>query len=240
VIGEQALATDDHRAALQLWLDAGHPLGNHTWSHPNMEAIGVDAYLVDVARNEAVLAELTGDPIGASWRSFRYPYLRQGFDADSSQRVRAYLSEHGYQIGEVSIDFWDWDYQSAYVRCLAANDERAVAALRTTYLDRATEMLEWHRAAALDAFGRPIAHVLLLHAGVFTAEMIEDLLSAYEARGVVWIGLDEALAAPVYSEVPLPPRTHGDVLVEQAVTSLGVDHPPWTRHPGALLDALCR
>jgi peptidoglycan/xylan/chitin deacetylase (PgdA/CDA1 family) len=238
--GKQAFNDEDHRAALKLWLDAGHPLGNHTWSHPNMEEIGVDAYLADVDRNEAVLAELTGDPTGASWRSFRYPFLRQGFDEQSSQRVRSHLVEHGYQIAEVSIDFWDWDYQAPYVRCLAAKSERGVEALRSTYLARAMQMLDWHRAAALDAFGRPIAHVLLLHAGVFTAEMIDELLDAYEARGVVWIGLDEALTDPVYRDVPLPARTHGDVIVEQAVTSLGVEHPPWPHHPGALLDALCR
>jgi peptidoglycan/xylan/chitin deacetylase (PgdA/CDA1 family) len=240
VIGERALESADHREALQLWLDAGHTLGNHTWSHPNMEEIGVDAYLADIDRNESVLAELTGDATGTSWRSFRYPYLRQGFDEASSRRVRDHLAQGGYQIAEVSIDFWDWDYQAPYVRCLDEKSELGVAALRRTYIERATEMLDWHRAAALDAFGRPIAHVLLLHGGVFTAEMIDELLDAYEARGVVWVTLDEALADPVYRDVPLPPRTHGDVLVEQAVTSLGVEHPPWTRHPGALLGALCR
>lgn len=249
VIGEHALDSADHRKALQLWLDAGHPLGNHTWSHPNMEEIGVDAYLAEIDRNESVLAELTGDATGASWRSFRYPYLRQGFDELSSRRVRDHLAQGGYQIAEVSIDFWDWDYQAPYVRCLDAQSKSAasrqaaelgLAALRRTYLERATEMLDWHRAAALDAFGRPISHVLLLHGGVFTAEMIDELLDAYEARGVVWVTLDEALADPVYRDVPLPPRTHGDVLVEQAVISLGVEHPPWTRHPGALLGALCR
>lgn len=240
VIGQHALDDPDRRASLDLWLAAGHPLGNHTWSHPNMEEIGVDAYLADIDRNEAVLAELTGDASGHGWRSFRYPFLRQGFDAASSQRVRAHLAERGYQIAEVSVDFWDWDYQKPYVRCLEARNQQSIEALRRTYIDRAIEMLEWHKAAAIDAFGRPIAHVLLLHGGVFTAEMIEALLAAYEARGVVWIDLDEALADPVYRDVPLPPRTHGDVIVEQAVTSLGASHPPWTRHPGALLDALCR
>jgi peptidoglycan/xylan/chitin deacetylase (PgdA/CDA1 family) len=240
VIGQDALKNPDHRKALELWLDAGHPLGNHTWSHPNMEEIGVDAYVADIDRNESVLAELTGDPSGASWRSFRYPYLRQGFDEASSRRVREHLAKGNYQIAEVSIDFWDWDYQAPYVRCLEQRSEQGVAALRKTYVDRAIELLEWHRAAALDAFGRPIAHVLLLHGGVFTAEMIDELLAAYEARGVVWVTLDEALADPVYRDVPLPPRTHGDVIVEQAVTSLGVDHPPWPRHHGALLGALCR
>ena len=238
--GKGVMESTDHRAALRVWLEAGHPLGNHTWSHPNMEEIGVDAYLADIDRNESVLAELTGDASGETWRSFRYPFLRQGFDETSSRRVREHLAKGRYQIAEVSIDFWDWDYQAPYVRCLEQRQDQATAALRKTYLDRASQMLEWHRAAALDAFGRPIAHVLLLHGGVFTAEMIDELLENYEAQGVVWVPLDEALADPVYRDVPLPPRTHGDVIVEQAVTSLGAEHPPWPSHPGALLGALCR
>ena len=238
------MQTADERAAVELWLAAGHRLGNHTWSHPHMQDIGVDAYLADIDRNEAALAELTGDAGGTTWKSFRYPFLRQGFDADSTARVRAHLRERGYQIAEVSIDFWDWDYQAPYVRCLTSESETqaepALEALRRTYLDRAIEMLAWHQAAALDAFGRPIPHVLLLHAGTFTADRLDALLSAYEARGVVWIPLEQALADPVYSEVPVPPQTHGDTLVEQAITSLGAEHPPWPRHPGPLLDALCR
>ena len=150
-----------------------------------------------------------------------------------------HLAASGYQVAEVSIDFWDWDYQKPYARCLAAKSKVGVEALRKTYLRRAVEMLRWHRAAAQQAFGRPIAHVLLLHAGAFTAEMIEPLLDAYEARNVVWVDLEEALADPVYRDVPLPPNTFGDVIVEQAVSSLGASHPPWPTHPGPLLAALC-
>ncbi len=239
VIGRHADTNEDNAEALRRWVAAGHPLGNHTWSHPQMKSIGVDAFLEDLDRNEQVLAALTGDAAGETWRSFRYPYLHQGFDADSSARVRAHLAASGYQVAEVSIDFWDWDYQKPYARCLAAKSKSGVEALRKTYLGRAVEMLQWHRAAAQEAFGRPIAHVLLLHAGAFTAEMIEPLLDAYEARNVVWIDLEEALADPVYRDVPLPLSTYGDVIVEQAVSSLGVPHPPWPTHPGPLLAALC-
>lgn len=240
VIGQHATSSADHREALRLWVEAGHPLGNHTWSHPDMRAIGVEAYLADIDANEAVLAELTADPSGEGWRVFRYPFLQQGVDQASSDRVRAHLAERGYRIAEVSIDFWDWDYQQAHARCRKARSTVGLEALRETYLRRAIGMLEWHRAAAWMAFGRPMAHVLLLHAGAFTAEMIEELLQAYEERGVVWVTLEEALADPVYRDVPLPPRTRGDVIVEQAITTLGVEHPPWPHHPGALLHALCR
>ena len=69
------------------------------------------------------MAATTGDASGASWRSFRYPYLRQGFDAASTSAVREFLDARGYQIAEVSIDFWDWAYQEPYVRCVEAGAE---------------------------------------------------------------------------------------------------------------------
>ncbi len=227
---------DDERQALEQWIDAGHPLGNHTWSHPDLREITVADYLADIDRNEPMLAEL----MGARGKMFRYPYLQQGLDEASTAAIRAHLSAAGYTIAEVSVDFWDWDYQSPFVRCRAEGFDDGVKALRRAFMQRAVTTLAWHKAASVRAFGRPIAHVLLLHAGAFTAEMIEPLLTAYEKRGVRWITLEEALADPVYRDVPVPPKTRGDVIVEQAVASLGVDHPPWSPHPGALLGALCR
>ncbi len=240
VVGQHADASDDDRRALRSWVDAGHPLGNHTWSHPRVEKIGTEAYLADIDRNEAALIELTGDASGERWRSFRYPYLREGFDRESGERIRAHLDAGGYSIAEVSVDFWDWDYQQPYARCLKAGSESGVDALSRTYLDRAVHMLEWNRAAARMAFGRPVAHILLLHAGAFTAEMIEPMLAAYEARGVEWITMDEALSDPIYRDASSPAQTQGGVLIEQAAVTMGIEHPPWPRHPRALLNALCR
>ena len=78
-------------------------------------------------------------------------------------------------------------------------------------------------------------------------QYLEDRLYEFNSGATGITGGDDSSVLPdlggshtTYRDVPLPPRTHGDVIVEQAVTSLGVEHPPWPYHPGALLDALCR
>lgn len=234
------IENEDERQALERWIDAGHPIGNHSWSHLDLRTVSVSNYLDDVHRNEVTLAELTNDdPQSQERKMFRYPYLQQGTDEASTHAIREFLTTTGYTVAEVSIDFWDWDYQQPFARCRSLHSDSAVAALKRTYLRQALAELEWNKQASIDAFGRPIAHVLLLHAGAFTADMIDALLTAYEDHGVQWISLEEALADPVYRDVPVPPKTLGQTIVDQGIESFGADHPPWLPHPGALLAELC-
>ena len=44
--------------ALALWLDDGHDLGNHTYSHPDLNATPLDEYVRDVVRGERIVRRL--------------------------------------------------------------------------------------------------------------------------------------------------------------------------------------
>src|ERR1700712_5154558 len=82
---------------LQAWHAAGEPLGNHTWSHPELDKSSAQQYERNIARNEATLKRV--DP-GGDWRWFRYPFLEEGNTVAKREQVRGWLQEHRYRVAE--------------------------------------------------------------------------------------------------------------------------------------------
>ncbi len=175
---------------LAAWRAAGFPLGNHGFRHLSLNESTVDEYVADIERNEPFMTA----------RVFRYPFLFQGDTREKRDAVRAWLRAHGYATAHVSIDFDDWAWNPPFARCTERHDWLAVGELRRTYLDAAVVGLERGRRLAQQVEGREIAHVLLLHVGAMDAEMLEPLLTSYEAAGVRWIPLERALQDPLYAK----------------------------------------
>ena len=50
--GAQLEQQPDGRRVLELWRDAGFPLGNHTWAHEDIGEVGVAAAIRDIDRND--------------------------------------------------------------------------------------------------------------------------------------------------------------------------------------------
>src|SRR5688572_23435630 len=48
----------EEEQALRAWVGAGHPLGNHTYSHVDGAQVAIPDYLADVDKNEPALARL--------------------------------------------------------------------------------------------------------------------------------------------------------------------------------------
>jgi peptidoglycan-N-acetylglucosamine deacetylase len=240
VVGGPVADHPDDRAALEAWISAGNPLGNHTRTHPDLKATAVDAYLADADANEPLLKELSHAASDRAWKVFRYPYLQEGTDLPSRARIREHLLGRGYRLAEVTIDFYDWAYNEPYARCLAKRDERAVAALKQSYLENAAALLHWSDDAAHALVGRPVAQILLLHIGTFDALVLDELLTLYEKEGVHFISLDEAMSDPIYAEEPNPPKGWEGSFLSQVQEARGASSPAEPPLPEGLLDALCR
>src|SRR5579862_5882282 len=89
--------SQDGAEALKLWVAAGELVGNHTYSHPDLNNESSELFLPDVYLNEPVLELLSK---GDDWRWFRYPFLHEGDTLDKRRSVRASLREHGYRIAQ--------------------------------------------------------------------------------------------------------------------------------------------
>jgi peptidoglycan/xylan/chitin deacetylase (PgdA/CDA1 family) len=182
-------------AVLQAWRAAGEPLGSHTYSHPDFDAMTPQAFEADIAKNEPLLQQVAGD---SDWHWLRYPYLHEGDTLAKRQEVQAYLKEHGYRVAEVSIDFEDYLWNAPYARCVAKHDDAAIASLEKSYLETADRYITVFRELSQRLYGREIPYVLLLHIGAFDAKMLPQLLQLFRDRGFTFITLEEAERDPVY------------------------------------------
>ena len=239
VNGERVEKDPRTEAILRRWLAAGHPLGNHTWSHPSLNATALPAYLADIERGEAILIELGA--LGA-WKPFRYPFLYEGDTPDKRDRVRSFLRRRGYTIAPVSIDADDWAYNPPYARCTELGDRIAAEKLVADFVAGHVDELHRVRDLTRELVGRDIKHVLLLHIGVADAAAIDGLLTAYEREGVRWIDLPTALADPFYSLDTAEPVRYGAAAPYRLARERGVKAPPpvFARDLEQRLAATCR
>jgi peptidoglycan/xylan/chitin deacetylase (PgdA/CDA1 family) len=64
----------DAARAIAAWRAAGLPLGNHAYSHVNLDSVGAAAFAADFERNEGPLGVAAA---GSDWPWFRYPSCRR-------------------------------------------------------------------------------------------------------------------------------------------------------------------
>ncbi len=222
VNGKKVESDPETEAVLLAWTNAGHPLGNHAWSHPNLDRTPLDVYLQDIAKNEEVLARHSA---GQDWHFFRYPFLHEGGTVDKRTGVREFLSGRGYAIAEVSIDANDWAFNAPYVRCAQRGDVVQMASLRERFVSEHVDELRRMRELGQKLVQRDFRHVLMLHLGVADVAALDALLTAYEKEGVRWIDLSTALADSFYSIDPATPLPAGPAFPYLVAKARGITEP---------------
>lgn len=181
------------------WVRSGNYLGNHTFSHSDLAKVSIDFYITDIEKNELYLKQAMGDE---NYKYFRYPYLAEGNTLEKRDAIRKYLFKHQYKIAEVTTDFFDYEWNPAYIRCLKKNDNNAINWLKKSYIEQALNALTISHELSKMMFHRDIKNILLIHLNAFDAEMLDKLLTEYERRGVRFISLNNALQDDVYQINP--------------------------------------
>jgi peptidoglycan/xylan/chitin deacetylase (PgdA/CDA1 family) len=221
---------------LEAWRAAGNPLGNHTWSHPEFDKLTVAQYEANIVRNEPLLRKLAP---ADEWHWFRFPYLEEGNTVDRREELRGWLSQHGYRIAEVSMDFQDYNWNDPYARCAAKHEDAAIQSLHDSYLAAADESIRVYREIARKLYQRDVPYVLLLHVGAFDARMLPELIGLFRARGFTFVTLEQAMADPVYSFDPKVPSPEGNTFNEMVAQSRNINTPDITDRSKEL-DGMCR
>jgi peptidoglycan/xylan/chitin deacetylase (PgdA/CDA1 family) len=223
-------------AVLRAWRAAGYPLGNHTWSHMNLNQHSLEDFEVEVSRNEPLLNASMKDE---DWHWFRFPFLAEGDTPAKRAGIRTFLLRNGYRIAGVTMSFGDYQWNEPYARCTVKGDGQAIASLEHSYLAAADQNINYYRGLSQTLAGRDIPYVLLMHIGAFDAEMLPQLLNLYRSKGFQFVTLEEAEGDEFYRQdidLSLPPVA--DTL-EGAIADRHLSLPsPATASPQ--FDALCR
>jgi peptidoglycan/xylan/chitin deacetylase (PgdA/CDA1 family) len=226
----------DTIGVLGAWRAAGNPLGNHTWSHMNLNQNALGAFESDITHNEQLL-QLQMD--GGNWHWFRFPYLAEGDTPEKQMGVRASLAQHGYKIAGVTMSFGDYEWNEPYARCSEKKDSKAIAWLQSSYLRAADDNIRYERGLSKQLYGHDIPYVLLMHIGAFDARMLVRLLELYQHRGFSFIPLDQAEQDPFYKYDVNPSLLPGPDSLETAAADKHLPIPQ-REDLSKKLDAICR
>ena len=185
---------DETRRLYALWTSAGCELGNHTWTHANLDSTKLDDYTEEIRRTSAQMQ----DVLGRRPRYFRAPYLNNGKEKAVKEGLQLFLKEQKLQEAPVTIDTDDWKIAEAYDKAFAAGDKALmdkIAAAYVPYMEARTAFFEQQAKAF---FGRPIRQILLSHANRINARQMPELLAMFRKRGYRFVSLATALQDPAY------------------------------------------
>jgi len=188
---------DARIAILDRWLSAGLELGNHTFSHPDFEKVGLAAYEEEIVRGETVTRILMANR-GMKLRWFRQTFLRTGRTLEERDALLSYLAGRGYTAVPVTIENDDWFFNARYCAALKRGDEPTAAKIASAYLDHWTTMFAWYEAMTERLFHRSIPQVILIHANRLNADHLSEVLALMASRGYAFTTVEAALADPAY------------------------------------------
>jgi peptidoglycan/xylan/chitin deacetylase (PgdA/CDA1 family) len=226
----------DGAEALKLWA-AAEPVGNHTYSHLDLEQNTAEAFERDIEEDEPVLELLQMD---GDWHWLRYPYLHEGDTVEKRRGVRAYLKSRGYRIAQVTLDWEDYLWNTAYARCIAKNDAKSMEWLKSSYLSTASAFLDLGREQAKLIFGHEISYVLVMHLGAFSSTILPDALDLLKKKGFKLVTLEEAESDAAYESDPDVGLQDAGTLLDQMMQVKGLKLPPHAEKPYKEVESVCQ
>jgi len=205
---------------LQAWSKAGHAIGNHTVTHPDLEKVPLAEYQRQVMECDRLIG---AQPGYQKW--LRFTYLREGNTPEKIDGMRSFLRDHGYRNAHVSLDTSDWRLNEKLEQVLKKDPNADISAIRTAYLAHVKQRALAYRELSQQLQGRDISQVLLLHHNLLNALWLDDVLAQFKEMGWKIITPAEAFADPVYKLEPVR-KAAGQSLLLSLGRTLGLGLTP--------------
>lgn len=187
------------KSLLGEWDRAGHLIGNHSYSHKylNSSKVATEVYTADILKCEEVIKTFPHFQ-----KLFRFPYLKEGETAAKRDAIRAFLKQHGYRIGHVTIDASDWAVDDRLSARLSKDPGVDLGPYRDFYLGHMWERALYYDDLAQKVLGRNVKHTILMHYNLLNALFLGDLLDMFKSKGWKLIDAADAFKDPVFFAEP--------------------------------------
>ncbi|MDO9183758.1 MAG: polysaccharide deacetylase family protein [Bacteriovorax sp.] len=183
---------------LKLFAANGHLIANHSASHPDLNKLTTDDFAKNIDQADSELQSL---PNFRKW--FRFPFLHEGKYPKDVETIRTHLKKIGYSNGYVTIDTEDWYVDEVLRQKVTAGKKYDEKLLCRTYARMMADDGDFFDKISVEALGRSVKHVILLHETDLNAICLSFLIKEYKNRGWTFISPDVAYKDPIASFEPL-------------------------------------
>lgn len=205
--------TPEGLALLKAWGAAGHRIGNHTVTHPDLNgaATTLESYEKELLACDRVIATVPGY---RPW--FRFTFLREGNTPEKRDGMRAFLRAKGWRNASVTLDTSDWRLDERLMQVLAARPGADLGPIKAAYLAHLKQRAEAYRDLSRRLLGRDIPQVMLMHHNLLNALFLGDAIAQFKAEGWTFIDPEQAYKDPVYESQPERPVPGQSLLLSMA------------------------
>jgi peptidoglycan/xylan/chitin deacetylase (PgdA/CDA1 family) len=182
---------------LRRWIAAGFDLGNHSYSHPDIDKLDLAAIEDEIVKDEASFLPLMRAAHRGT-RFIRFPYNHTGDTQAKHDAIAAFIAARGYTMAVCTIDNEDFAFNDAYLAALSRHDAAAAGRIRQAYLDYTGIEIDYYAGLNKQVFGYEPPQVMLLHDNRLNADVMDQVLELFERRGYTFASLQQAESDPAY------------------------------------------
>jgi peptidoglycan/xylan/chitin deacetylase (PgdA/CDA1 family) len=177
----------DNWAMLHQFKDAGFGLGNHTFSHANLNRMSTKDYMLEIKKADSLLVPVLTNP-----KYFRYPYLAMSTGTKRDD-ILCYLAKKHYEVAQITVDSKDFSFNQRLLSVPELQRRDYLNELKPFYLDfiwQQTQQAERRNPSHQTAAS---SQILLIHANLLNAYTLGDIITLYKDQGYDFVTLQEAL-----------------------------------------------
>lgn len=178
---------NDNWDILQKFREAGFGLGNHTFSHANLNRLSVKEYIQEIGKADTILSPVLSKP-----KYFRYPYLAMS-TGSKRNAILCYLAKKKYTVAPITIDSKDFVFNQRLLSVPELKRRDYLKEMKPFYIDfiwqqtiKAEEHNDYHHNPEQ-------SQILLIHANLLNAYVLPDIIKLYKEQGYEFVSLDDAL-----------------------------------------------